>query len=287
MITCISFNIEGLNRNIQSLKYFVDMLSPSLVFLTEPQVYDCDVSSVFQPMKATHRFHLNSEDAFNDSLALEKSKAKGGTMIVWSLSIDPYVTILPTTTPAILPCRLQLPGLVASYHFCIYLPTAGKNDEFVSTLAELSDMIGEIYENSDGEAPVFIRGDANASTRNAPRTELMNHFLNKHDLHRVKIPHKTYHHFTGGGAFDSDLDVLIHTNQEGVSEKFSQLFCQLEHPLVESHHDLIVSTFSLPPAPPPKQKSHGNISAPRIANDRVKTIWSDEGVTAYRNLSQS
>ena len=135
------------------MKYFTELLTPSIIFLTEPQVFECDVSSIFEPMKATHRFHLNSEDVFNDSLALEKSKAQGGTMLVWSLSIDPYVTIMPTSTSAILPCMLKLPGLVTSYHFCIYLPTAGQNDQFVSTLATLSDMISEIHDNSDGPSP--------------------------------------------------------------------------------------------------------------------------------------
>ena len=184
MFKCISFNIEGLNRNIHNIKYFIDLILPSFIFLTEPQVFDCDVASIFEPMKGTHRFHLNSEDSFDNSLALESSKAKGGTMLIWSLSIDPYVTIMPTCTPAILPCMLKLPGLVTSYHFCIYFPTAGQNDQFVSTLAILSGMISDIYEKSDGESPVFIRGDANASSRNAPNTALIKHFLNKHGLHR-------------------------------------------------------------------------------------------------------
>ena len=151
-------------------------------------------------------------------------------MLVWSLSIDPYLTMLPTTTSAILPCQLKLPGLVTSYHFCIYLPTAGQNEEFVSTLATLSDMISDIHENSDGQSPVFVRGDANASSKNAPRTALMKHFLGKHGLHRVPIPHNTYHHFTGGGAFDSDLDIIYHTNQAGVCEKISELFLSTSAP---------------------------------------------------------
>jgi hypothetical protein len=105
--------------------------------------------------------------------------------------------------------------------------------------------------------------------------------LTKHDLQRVPISHPTYHHFVGNGQFDSDLDLLLYTNTPGCAESLSQIFCKLEHPLVDSAHDLILSKFSLAPAPTTLASSAANITAPRVTNDRVKVVWTEEGEAAY------
>ena len=61
--------------------------------------------------------------------------------------------------------------------------------------------------------------------------------------------------------------------------------CKHECQLVDSHHDLLVSRMVLPKMevsvlPPPHQ-------APRIPNERVKIIWSEDGIAAYQNLLQT
>ena len=128
----MSWNIEGIRNSSFGLQHFIDLHSPSLIFISEPQSYQCDISSTLQNISPSYSYHLNSEDLFDEYLPLVKSKAKGGTLLLWSSELDPYITILPTPTSAILPCRVSLPGLIISYHICIYLPTAGKDDQFVS-----------------------------------------------------------------------------------------------------------------------------------------------------------
>ena len=117
-----------------------------------------------------------------------------------------------------------MPGCIESYHFAIYLPTAGLEAEFVSALAVVDIMVSDIYEQHDGECPIFLRGDANCSSKNPLRSSLLKSFLKKHDLHRVHLPHPTYHHFVGEGLFDSDLDVLIFSNVPDFSKKVSDPF---------------------------------------------------------------
>ena len=148
-------------------------------------------------------------------------------------------------------------------------------------MAALDVLLDEIYKQHDGQCPVFVRGDANSSSKNAYRSPLLKHFLVKHNLKRVHIGHPTYHHFLGGGQFDSDLDILLHSEIQGVSEVLNQVMCKHEHPLVNSSHDLLLSAFSLPPAPEVNHEKP-TFTAPKVSNERVKVIWSEEGIFNYR-----
>ena len=101
-------------------------------------------------------------------------------------------------------------------------------------------------------------------------------------LNRVTISHPTYHHFTGCGASDSDLDLLLYGGSEGVLESLINVVCKLKHPLMFSHHDLVVSTCVIPPKPQQNFDDSSNITAPRIPNLRFCTKWSEEGVAMYK-----
>ena len=106
-------------------------------------------------------------------------------------------------------------------------------------------------------------------------------FAKKHDLSRLNVAHNTYHHFVGNGLFDSDLDIVLYSNTQGSTETLSSVLCKLDNPLINSHHDIIITECSLPPASSPPPPSLENITAPRIANTRQKTVWDDEGIAAY------
>ena len=247
----LSWNCEGLCRNAHSLNHFISSVQPSLVFISEPQIYECDIASTLKFISPSYSYHLNSEDRHNNSLPLVKSKAKGGTLLLWPSAFDPFITILPTPSPALLPCVLKLPGYLTSYHICIYLPTAGKDDQFISELSSLEVLLTDIYEKHDGKCPIFIRGDGNASSKNVLRSNMLNHFLLKHNLLRLKIPHHTCHHFVGNGLFDSDLDIILYSDTPGTSEVLSNVLCKFDNPLINSLHDIVVTSFTLPPAPAP------------------------------------
>ena len=228
----------------------MDQISPYFVFLSEPQCFQCDIKSVTQDIFPLYSYHLNSEDLYDLALPLEKSRAKGGTMLMWLTSLDQYVTILPTSSPAILPAMVKMPGLITSYHIGIYLPTAGKEEDFIISLAALNIIIEDILEKTDGKCPIFIRGDGNSSSKNTSRSVLLNHLITQHSLQKLPIKHNTYHHFIGNGLFDSDLDIVLFSNLPGCSESLSDIICKNSNPLIDSHHDIVVSSFSLPPSPP-------------------------------------
>ena len=115
-----------------------------MVFLSEPQTFLCDIDLLASSFQGQYSFLLNSEETSNPELALDCAKAHGGTMILWRSELDPYVVPLPTTSPSFLPVLLKIPGFTPSIHVALYLPTSGKDPEFVSALSLLDIFIDEV-----------------------------------------------------------------------------------------------------------------------------------------------
>ena len=128
---------------------------------------------------------------------------------------------------------------------------------------------------------IHIHGDSNVNSNNKERVRILKHFMINLKLKSTLIAHKTYHHFLGNGVFDSNIDVLV-CSRNCSDESIMKIFCKTEYPFIESHHDLILSSFSLPldhVEPPPPC-----LTAPLVPNDRRKTIWSPENVPKYQEL---
>ena len=104
------------------------LTDPLLSFLSEPQAFSCNLG-LFSPQLPAYKFHLNGEDLYSPDLPLETLRAKGDTMALWDSHIDLYVTVLPTTSPAVLPLLLDIPGFSSSVHIGVYLPMIGQEHE--------------------------------------------------------------------------------------------------------------------------------------------------------------
>ena len=98
---------------------------------------------------------------------------------------------------------------------------------------------------------------------------------------RLFINHPTYHHFLGEGKFDSDLDVILYSSEDQVNEELDYIHCKLENAAVDSHHDLIISTASIPGQHQQAPDTSQNIVAPRVPNSRQKIIWLEEGFSVF------
>ena len=151
---------------------------------------------------------LNSEDVHFPELSLTRSRGKGGTMVMWRKNLDPYITVHKTSSSAFLPVVLDIPGWTPMIHVTAYLPTAGKDTEYLTDLAGMKDMILELQAKLP-TAAVFVRGDCNSSQHNSPRYNNLAWFCTDLCLSRVSLNHNTYHHFLGGGVSNSELDVLL------------------------------------------------------------------------------
>ena len=246
-------------------------------------MYSCNVNSVLKHLLGEYSFTLNSEDKYDPDLPLIKSRAHGGTMVLWKTLHDPYIEIYPVVTSAFLPVIFKPPGSIASIHIAIYLPTHGQENEYVEELSKLSVVVEELGE-AHPEAPIFMRGDFNVNKNNKKRTELFKHFCTIHSFREVRLPKPTYHHFLGGGRSDSNLDKLLTSDSENNHESLKDIICKLENPLIESHHDIIISAWSVPACDASGKKNDENIEAPIIQNDRCKVLWTEDGISSYESL---
>ena len=237
--------------------------------------------------KGEYSASLNSEDLHNQELSLTSSRSKGGSMVFWKKDLDPYISLNIPDTTAFLSVRVDIPGFIPMFHLAIYLPTAGKDSEFLSDLASMRIFI-ERVQHEHPAAAVFVRGDCNASQKNTSRHIIFSDFCSNLDLIRVQLHHNTYHHFMGQGRSDSELDVILYSNRPGIHEKLVTICCKHDNPEVDSHHDLLLSVSSIPPSPTsPAPDTSNNIVAPKLEHSRYKIIWTEGSLLEYETIVSS
>ena len=256
------------------------MSNPEFIFLNEVQIFMFDVDQVTPLFQGEYCHVTNTEDLHDKELGLIKNRAHGGTMILWKRNLDKYVTTLPILTSSFLPILFSPPGSPPSVHISLYLPTSGREAEFVEEISKLTVFLEDHLENNP-EHIVYIRGDSNVNKNHKDRMRIMKHFMNTLNLMPAPIEHRTYHHFLGNGLFDSNIDVLLRS-KSCLDESIREIFCRYEYPIIESHHDLILSSFTLPLDPVENPVACSPV--PQIKNDRTKTIWSEENIPLYQEL---
>ena len=231
-----------------------------------------------------YMYFLNSPDLYDPALPLSQPAANGGTAIMWRSELDPHITVIPSDSPAYQAVLFRPPGHLKSIHIAVYLPTQGQESYFVDSLAQLSLCI-EHLQDQHPEAALYLRGDFNVNENNRNRNTLLKYLCSDHYLKIVPISHKTYHHFTGGGLSDSNLDKILFSSWLETPEYVVQIICKISNPVINSHHDLIVSALCLPSAPI-ETATKGNIKAPKVENSRTKISWSESGINMYQQLVQ-
>ena len=253
-----------------------------LIFICEPQIYQCDVDLNMNHLQGEYCHALNSTDKYDPDLPLVKPKAHGGTMVLWKIQHDPYISVHPVSSAAILPVIFNPTNSPTSIHIAVYLPTHGQDPKFMEELSTLEVCIQELRDLFPG-APVYLRGDFNVNAKNVKRSALLAHFCKNMGLTETALHHNTYHHFMGNGNNDSELDKLLFSLDLKYPEVVSTIICKLESPAVDSHHDVIISKFSLPFVDT-NETSANNMKAPKVDNNRFKVLWSDIGVEEYQNI---
>ena len=264
-----------------SLKILVDNESPDFIFLNECLLFKFEELDATDLFRGEYCHELNSDDIHDPDLPFLKNKANGGTMILWKHSLDNFVTILPSETSSFLGLLFHPPYSPPSLHISLYLPTSGREAEFIEEITKLADFIDTVLDKHPG-ALLFIRGDSNVNSNNITRLSTFSEFQAIFNLVNIPLNHKTYHHFIGDGLFDSDIDVIMHSKAEDLREEVKTIYCQDDYACINSHHDLIVSTFVLPivfsAASPPTS------IVPSIPNNRIRIKWLTEAIPTYQSL---
>ena len=148
-----------------SLLTFAKLTSPDLVFLSEPQIFTSDLTNCMSLFNGEYSWELNSEEKLDPDLAMTKSRATGGTMVLWKKSLDKYITVHQADLASFLPVIYSPPGSPVTAHIALYLPTSGRETDFIDAITELSNTIDDIYQKCEG-CMVYIRGNGNVNKNN-------------------------------------------------------------------------------------------------------------------------
>ena len=128
----MTWNIEGFKRNVFNLRELIKIETPAIVFLSETQIFSSDIGRLMTYFQGEYSFYGNTDDCFDLDLPLVKSCASGGTITMWRKDLDPFITVYPPPSPAILPIIFHPQGCSLSIHVNVYLPTQGHETEFMA-----------------------------------------------------------------------------------------------------------------------------------------------------------
>ena len=131
---------------------------------------------------------LNSDDLLDPELPFIKNKSNGGTMILWRKDWNQSISIIPTDSSSFVAIALSMPGTQPTIHIAMYLPTAGKESEFVEEITKLKAFVEALVDSHPGHS-VFIRGDSNVNPNNTSRTAIFDDFKKILNLQQVQIGH--------------------------------------------------------------------------------------------------
>ena len=171
----LTFNLEGYKRNKFYLSTLVKQYNPLFLFLQEHWLPYCEVDSKLVSDFPTYKFLSTASDMFTpaEELMLTPGTAWHGTTIGWSVDVDKFVTKLPVISDRF--CGiLYSDKSISLLSYTAYLPTSGRDEEFMEVLAQLS---ADITQHMQDNVAVIIGADTNHSKKSSKcRTEAMDQF---------------------------------------------------------------------------------------------------------------
>ena len=124
----------------------------------------------------------------------------------------------------------------------LYLPTTGKDEEYLACLDELSLYIRD---NSSGNDTVLIGADSNCSGKSSPRrVQALHKFCTDHSLLVVRSPGPTFHHHNGVST--SNIDYFLISRSLNVKIRNITIQCTQDYPQNLSSHDPVLCTLMTP-----------------------------------------
>ena len=136
------------------LKNFIELTDPDLIFLSEPQIFSSDLPYCMSMFQGDYCSDLNSGEKSAPDLSLVKGRAFG--LILWKQSIDKYISVYPSASSSFLPVIFNPPGCPVSVHIAIYMPTSGRETDFLEQLILLSSCLDELNDKY-GDCLIFIQ----------------------------------------------------------------------------------------------------------------------------------
>ena len=81
---------------------------------------------------------------------------------MWKKHLDPFIDVIPVDSSVFLQILFSPPNHPKSIHVAVYLPTQGKEKEFMTELSKLISCV-ELLGDKHPEALLYLRGDFNVN----------------------------------------------------------------------------------------------------------------------------
>ena len=216
-----------------------------------------------------------------EDLMLESGAVWHGSALGWSMEIDKLVCKLPIVCDRF--CGIQFYDHVTKTRiiaYSVYMPTSGKDDEFLEVLASLIADLNEHNVNNDAE--ILLGCDSNQSLKSTKRrTAAMSSFLDEFNFQSIlKNDEPTFHH--NNQTSESQIDhIYSNSRTSKIKVGFFKHLCLKENPSNLSSHDAIVGKLNLPLISSTKQvEDFSSTYTPFLVK---KPKWSEDGLIKYQS----
>ena len=237
----MSYNIEGIQKHLETAAEILDEFEPSMMFLQETKIHHHEEAHISNKLGVQRPFWLNSPDLYSDNFTdrLEMSKREPihGTGII--LDKDKA-----GATPEVyenISHRFQHIRLAEANYINCYMPTrdtrAEGREKLEQALSDLSNVLAPLR----GE-PIAIIGDMNLSEKHdSGRKKLFHDFFKKHELTLYTPAAAT--NFPRGRGEPAALDHMAATSH--FSKVSVEVLDRTRVPLNASTHVPLIWRFSI------------------------------------------
>ena len=273
----LSFNLEGFRRNQNYLSHLLSNRQPRVLFLQEIWIPYRD-KRMLESFHPDYSFCISTPDMFSnpEDLLLRQAHVWHGVAVGWRNDIAASITPLDSTCERISGVKFTLQNhslLLVSY----YAPTAGKDEEFLESVCDLSDFLLKHLSRAD---QVVIGADCNCSQHSSKRRqEAWRNFHERFHLSDHRSSHPSFHHHNGlSETYLDSFSVSSSLNFQSISQ-----YCTLEEAMNLSSHDPIVSGTRI--QLDIRDQCSNKYSNTYTEFNRQKIIWDKAKLPEYERLA--
>ena len=239
--TLLSWNIEGLAKQLHTAAEIMDAYKPELAFFQETLAHKLEEPAIANKLGPARHFSLNANDqyetTFGDRLEVNKKNAIHGTGIIVDIDhAGKNFNVHDSVT-----ARIQHMRLNDVNYLNLYLPTKDESqlgkEKLIEALADLDNILEPIA----GE-PIVMAGDLNVGKNHGPwRKEQFKNLFNKHSLTLYSPPVPT--NYPRGKGAPQALDHMVCSSH--ISEVKCEVLDWSKIPLNVSTHTPIIWRFKV------------------------------------------
>ena len=210
-----------------------------------------------------------------EDLMVNPSHVWHGVAVGWRKDIGHCVSVLESTCDRLSGVKITLKNkalLILSY----YAPTAGKDDDFLGSVCDVSDFLHRYMSPGD---QLIIGADCNCSDKSSSRRQVAwKNFCESFDLATHHPPQPTFHHHNG--LSESFIDIFAASSTLSIQNIVQ--YCTLEDPLNLSSHDPILTATSVSLDICNKSSKHTDTYTPF---KRRRILWDEARHPEYQKLA--